>query len=82
MEATHEEARLNALVQESPGVVLTPMALKLAGLTMVNVDTAEQENAMMFPTDAKLLRRSRVQLVRFAKDCGIPLHQSNAPAVT
>jgi transposase, IS5 family len=70
------EARLNALVQESLAVALKTKALKPSDLTEVIVDTTVQEKAVMFPTDAKLLNRARVRLVRLARETGIPLRQS------
>jgi transposase, IS5 family len=70
------EERLNALVQESLAVALKTKALKPADLTEVIVDTTVQEKAVMFPTDAKLLNRARLRLVRLARETGIPLRQS------
>ena len=70
------EERLNALVQESLAVALETRALKPSDLTEVIVDTTVQEKAVMFPTDAKLLNRARVRLVRLARETGILLRQS------
>ena len=70
------EERLSALVQESLAVAVKTKAMKPSDLTEVIVDTTVQEKAVMFPTDAKLLNRARVRLVRLAHETGIPLRQS------
>ena len=70
------EDRLSALVQESLAVAVKTGAMKPSDLTEVIVDTTVQEKAVMFPTDAKLLNRARVRLVRLARETGIPLRQS------
>jgi IS5 family transposase len=44
-------------------------------LGVVNVDTTVQEKAVAFPTDAKLLNKARIKVVRLAKRCGIELRQ-------
>ena len=70
------EERLNALVQESLAVAVKTKAMRPADLTEVIVDTTVQEKAVMFPTDAKLLDRARVRLVKLASRCGVPLRQA------
>ena len=70
------EDRLNALVQESLSVAVKTKALRIADLAHVIVDTTVQEKAAMFPTDARLLDRARVRLVRLAKKNGVMLRQS------
>jgi IS5 family transposase len=45
-------------------------------LATVNVDTTVQDKAVAFPTDARLLHKARVALVRRAKKSGIELRQS------
>ena len=70
------EERLNALVQESLAVAVKTKALRIADLSEVIVDTTVQEKAVMFPTDAKLLDRARVRLVKLAKTNGVGLRQS------
>ncbi|QDL36387.1 IS5 family transposase [Rhodoferax sediminis] len=45
-------------------------------LAVVNVDTTVQDKAVAFPTDARLLHKARVALVRQAKKLGINLRQS------
>ena len=69
------EERLGALLQESLAVAVKTKAMKLGDLREVVVDTTVQEKAVTFPTDAKLLDRARVRLVRLAKRSGIRLRQ-------
>lgn len=45
-------------------------------LALVNVDTTVQDKAIAFPTDARLLHKARVALVRRARKAGIELRQS------
>lgn len=47
-----------------------------ASLAVVNVDTTVQDKAVAFPTDARLLQKARVALVRQAKKLGVELCQS------
>jgi transposase, IS5 family len=70
------EERLNALVQESLAVGLKTKALRVSDLAQVIVDTTVQEKAVMFPTDARLLDRARVRLVKLAKKRGVKLRQT------
>lgn len=50
--------------------------IKPADLQRVNVDTTVQEKNVRFPTDARLLDRSRERLVKRARAQGIVLRQS------
>jgi transposase, IS5 family len=50
-------------------------AMKPPNLARVVVDTTVQPEAVMFPTDAKLLNRARERLVRRAKKLGVSLRQ-------
>ena len=45
-------------------------------LAVVNVDTTVQDKAIAFPTDARLLHKARVALVRRVKKHGVTLRQS------
>jgi IS5 family transposase len=72
------EEKLLALLQESLAVAARTKALKPSDLARVVVDTTVQPKAAMFPTDAKLLNRSRERLVRLAKKLGVGLRQSYA----
>jgi len=47
-----------------------------SSLAVVNVDTTVQDKAVTFPTDARLLHKARIALVRLATRHGIPLRQS------
>ena len=47
-----------------------------SSLAIVNVDTTVQDKAVIFPTDARLLNKARMALVRLAKRQGIALRQS------
>jgi len=70
------EERLVALLQESLAAATRSHAAKSADFTRVIVDTTVQPKAITFPTDAKLLSRARVHLVRAAKRHGVGLRQS------
>src|SRR5258707_6096921 len=50
--------------------------MKPSELERVVIDTAVQQKAVMFTTDAKLLNRARERLVRLAKKLGVSLRQS------
>ena len=47
-----------------------------SSLAVVNVDTTVQDKAITYPTDAKLLNKARIALVRLAKKQGVELRQS------
>lgn len=47
-----------------------------SSLAVVNVDTTVQDKAITYPTDAKLLNKARIALVRLAKKQGLGLRQS------
>lgn len=46
-----------------------------SSLAVVNVDTTVQDKAVAFPTDARLLNKARIALVKLATQCGITLRQ-------
>ena len=46
-----------------------------SSLTVVNVDTTVQDKAVAFPTDARLLNKARIALVKLGAKCGIKLRQ-------
>ncbi|MFM7331921.1 MAG: IS5 family transposase [Brachymonas sp.] len=54
---------------------LATKTITASSLGVVNVDTTVQEKAVAFPTDAKLLNKARIKVVRLAKRCGILLRQ-------
>jgi len=70
------EEKLQALLQESLAVATKAKALKPENLSQVIVDTTVQPKAVAFPTEAKLLHRSRERLVKLAKKHGVTLRQS------
>src|SRR6476659_8922963 len=72
------EAKAQALLQESLAVAVKTKAMQLGELREVVVDTTVQEKAITFPTDAKLLNRARVRLVRLSRKRGLELRQSYA----
>lgn len=47
-----------------------------SSLAVVNVDTTVQDKAVTFPTDARLLHKARLALVRLAHKQGVQLRQS------
>jgi IS5 family transposase len=69
------EERLEVLLQESLSVAVTTKAVDPKDLSKITVDTTIQEKAITFPTDAKLLNRARVMLVKLAKKHGVKLRQ-------
>jgi IS5 family transposase len=70
------EQKLQALLQESLAVATRTAAMKPSDLARIVVDSTVQPKAVMFPTDAKLLNRARMRLVRLAKKVGVALRQS------
>ena len=52
--------------------------IKPAHLKRITVDTTVQEKAVSFPTDSKLLNRSRIRLVKLCRQEGVVLRQSYA----
>ena len=52
--------------------------VKSADFKRVTVDTTVQEKAVSYPTDSKLLNRSRARLVRICHQQGVRLRQSYA----
>ena len=51
-------------------------AVAKSSLSVVNVDTTVQDKAVAFPTDARLLNKARLALVRHAHKLGVVLRQS------
>jgi IS5 family transposase len=67
--------RLDVLLQESLAVALKTEAIPVEDLSKIVVDTTVQEKAITFPTDAKLLNRAPVMLVKLARKHGVRLRQ-------
>src|ERR1700751_4644893 len=70
------EEKLQALLQESLAVATKTEAIKPSDLNRIIVDTTVQPKNVMFPTDARLLKRAREILVRLAQRHGVKLRQS------
>src|SRR3954452_2092972 len=70
------EDKLIALIQESLAVAIRTETAKPADFRQVVIDTTVQEKAIAFPTDAKLMHRAHVRLVRLAQATGVNLRQS------
>jgi transposase, IS5 family len=54
---------------------LATKTIAKASLAVVNVDTTVQDKAVAFPTDARLLNKARISVVRLCGKLGIPLRQ-------
>ena len=54
---------------------LATKTIAAASLSVVNVDTTVQDKAVAFPTDARLLNKARIAVVKLATQCGITLRQ-------
>ena len=67
---------MKKMLQETLRIALKEEALKPEHVLTVIVDTTVQEKNITFPTDAKLLDRSRRKLVKQADRDGIVLRQS------
>ena len=67
---------LGKVFQESLDVAHRTGSLQTKDLKRVTMDTTVKEKAIAFPTDAKLMHRARENLVRLAKQNGVPLRQS------
>lgn len=66
------------LLKQSIQVGLKSKAVKPSDFKRVNVDTTVQEKAVAFPTDSKLLNRSRERLVKLCRRHQVKLRQSYA----
>jgi IS5 family transposase len=72
------ESGCEKILQATVEAGLQTRTIKPADLKRVTVDTTVQEKAVAFPTDSKLLNRSRVRLVKLCRKHGVPLRQSYA----
>jgi transposase, IS5 family len=54
---------------------LVTKTIAAASLAVVNVDTTVQDKAVAFPTDARLLNKARIAVVKLATQCGMTLRQ-------
>jgi IS5 family transposase len=70
------EAGVEEMLAETIRTGLRGGLIKPAELARVNVDTTVQEKNIRFPTDARLLDRSRERLVKRARSKGLALRQT------
>lgn len=68
--------QIAALIQESLAVAHKTGAIATKDLQRVVVDTTVQPKAIAHPTDARLMHRALVKLVKRARDEGVALRQS------
>ena len=54
---------------------LATKTIAASSMAVVNVDTTVQDKAVAFPTDARLLNKARIALVKLGVQCGIKLRQ-------
>ena len=72
------ESGCEELLKQSIEAGLKSKAVKASDFKRVTVDTTVQEKAITFPTDSKLLNRSRERLVKLCQRHGVTLRQSYA----
>ena len=70
------EDKVAALLQESLSVAVRLGAAKPSDFTRVIVDTTVAEKNVAYPTDARLINKARVRLVKMARAHGLTLRQS------
>ena len=66
------------ILQVTVALGVQSKAVKTTDFKRVTVDTTVQEKAVSYPTDSKLLNRSRARLVRLCHRYGVLLRQSYA----
>ena len=72
------ESGCEKILQATVAAGLKSKTIKRNDLKRVTVDTTVQEKAVSFPTDSKLLNRSRVRLVKLCHKHDVRLRQSYA----
>lgn len=72
------ESGCELILQATVAAGLSSKTIKPAHLKRITVDTTVQEKAVSFPTDSKLLNRSRIRLVKLCREHGVVLRQSYA----
>jgi len=72
------ESGCELILQATVSAGLSSKTIKPAHLKRINVDTTVQEKAVSFPTDSKLLNRSRIRLVKLCHEHNVVLRQSYA----
>ena len=69
------------ILQVTVAAGVTSRTVKASDFKRVNVDTTVQEKAVSYPTDSKLLNRSRERLVRLCRKQGVSIPVENSPKV-
>ena len=72
------ESGCEKILQVTVRAGVASRTVKAADFRRVSVDTTVQEKAVSYPTDSKLLNRSRERLVRCCRKTGVRLRQSYA----
>ena len=72
------ESGCEKILQVTVSAGVQSRAVNAADFKRVTVDTTVQEKAVSYPTDSKLLNRSRERLVRLCRRHGVRLRQSYA----
>ena len=72
------ECGCETILQVTVSAGVQSRTVKANDVKRVNVDTTVQEKAVSYPTDSKLLNRSRERLVRLCHKQGVRLRQSYA----
>ena len=72
------ESGCETILQVTVAAGVQSRTVKAADFKRVTVDTTVQEKAVSYPTDSKLLNRSRERLVRLCRQQGLVLRQSYA----
>ena len=72
------ESGCERILQVTVSAGVQSRTVKAADFKRVTVDTTVQEKAVSYPTDSKLLNRSRERLVRLCQRHGVRLRQSYA----
>ena len=72
------ESGCEKILQATVTAGLNSKTIRPAHLKRITVDTTVQEKAVSFPTDSKLLNRSRIRLVKLSREQAVVLRQSYA----
>ncbi len=70
------ESGCELILQATVAAGLNSKTIRPAHLKRITVDTTVQEKAVSFPTDSRLLNRSRQRLVKLCRQHGVVLRQS------
>ena len=70
------EAGVEELLAQTIEAAKRASVIKASSVKRVIVDTTVMEKAIAYPTDSRLLERSREHLVKAAQECGLTLRQN------